>query len=216
MKKLAIGCLLALVVGGVAAAGGAYYLYYRVKSTVSQFAELGKIPQIEAGVRIQTPFLVPTTGDLTQSQVDRFVQVQTKVRERLGRNFEDLQRKYKTLADKKEATAADLPQLIAAYRDLAASWLDAKRAQVEALNEAGLSLSEYRWIRSESYRALNVPFVDIDFGKIAEEIKNGKQPSGEILVGGAFTGPAPAGNAKLVERYRKLLEDNMPMAAFGL
>src|SRR5690242_10194637 len=93
MKKLAIGCLLVLVVGGVAAAGGAYYLYYRVKSTVSQFAELGKIPQIEAGVRIQTPFLVPTTGDLTQSQVDRFVQVQTKVRERLGRNFEDLQRK---------------------------------------------------------------------------------------------------------------------------
>ena len=216
MKKLAIGCLVVLVVGGVAAAGGAYYLYYRVKSTVSQFAELGKIPQIEDGVQVKTPFVMPAGGELTQNQVDRFIQVQARVRARLGQNFEVLQLKYKSLAEKKEATAADLPELIAAYRDLAASWLDAKRAQVQALNEAGLSLSEYRWIRSEAYKALDMPLVDIDFGKIAEEIRNGKQPNGEIMIGGAFAGAAPASNAKLVERYRKQLADNMPMAAFGL
>jgi hypothetical protein len=216
MKKLAIGCLLILVVGGVAAAGGAYYLYYRVKSAVSQFAELGKIPEIEDGVQIKTPFVMPAGGALTQNEVDRFVQVQTRVRARLGQNFDLLQRKYKALSDKKDATVTDLPQLIAAYRDLAASWLDAKRAQVEALNDVGLSMSEYRWIRSEAYKSLNLPLVDIDFATIAKQIRNNKQPSEEIMLGGAFSGAASPANAKLVERYRKQLEDNMPMATFGL
>jgi hypothetical protein len=216
MKKLAIGCLLILVVGGVAAAGGAYYLYYRVKSAVSQFAELGKIPEIEDGVQIKTPFVMAAGGALTQSEVDRFVQVQTRVRARLGQNFDLLQRKYKALSDKKDATVTDLPQLIAAYRDLAASWLDAKRAQVEALNDVGLSMSEYRWIRSEAYKSLNLPLVDIDFATIAKQIRNNKQPSEEIMLGGAFSGAASPANAKLVERYRKQLEDNMPMATFGL
>jgi hypothetical protein len=216
MKKLAIGCLLILVVGGVAAAGGAYYLYYRVKSAVSQFAELGKIPEIEDGVQIKTPFVMPAGGALTQNEVDRFVQVQTRVRARLGQNFDLLQRKYKALSDKKDATVTDLPQLIAAYRDLAASWLDAKRAQVEALNDVGLSMSEYRWIRSEAYKSLNLPLVDIDFATIAKQIRNNKQPSEKIMLGGAFSGAASPANAKLVERYRKQLEDNMPMATFGL
>lgn len=216
MKKVAIGCLLVLVVGGVAAAGGAYYLYYRVRSTVSQFAELAKVPQIEDGVEIKTPFVIPSGGALTQSQVDRFVQVQSRVRARLGQNFAVLEQKYKTLTDKKDANVTDLPQLIAAYRDLAASWLDAKRAQVQALNEAGLSMSEYRWIRSEAYKSLNMPVVDIDFAKIAEEIRNNKQPNDQIMLGGAFSGSASPANAKLVEKYRKQLEDNMPMATFGL
>jgi hypothetical protein len=138
------------------------------------------------------------------------------VRARLGQNFDLLQRKYKALSDKKDATVTDLPQLIAAYRDLAASWLDAKRAQVEALNDVGLSMSEYRWIRSEAYKSLNLPLVDIDFATIAKQIRNNKQPSEEIMLGGAFSGAASPANAKLVERYRKQLEDNMPMATFGL
>ncbi|HTI37785.1 MAG TPA: hypothetical protein VL484_09515 [Vicinamibacterales bacterium] len=232
MKKVAIGCLVVLVLCGVTAAGVGYYLYGKVKSsdtfskakasyaqlttTATQVAELAKIPQIEGDVEIKTPFVIPTGGTLTQSQVDKFVQVQTRVRARLGQNFELLQRKYKALADKKEATVADLPQLMAAYRDLAESWLDAKHAQVQALNEVGLSMSEYRWIRSEAYKSLNLPLVDIDFAKIAEQIKANQQPSEEIMLGGAFSGrPSPA-NVKLVERYRKLLEDNMPMATFGL
>ena len=160
--------------------------------------------------------MIPQGGALTQSQVDKFVRVQTLVRTRLGQNFAVLQQKYKTLTDKKEATVLDLPQLVAAYRDLAASWLDAKRAQVQALNEVGLSMSEYRWIRSEAYKSLNMPLVDIDFGKIAEQIRDNQQPNQEIMLGGAFSGAASPANAKLVEKYRKQLEDNMPMATFGL
>ena len=47
MKKVAIGCGIALLLTGMAAAGVAYYVYRQVASTFTQFAELGKVPEIE-------------------------------------------------------------------------------------------------------------------------------------------------------------------------
>ena len=58
MKKLAIGCLVVFVVVGAAVVGIGYYGYLKVKSTVSQLAELGQVSDIERGVRIKTPFAV--------------------------------------------------------------------------------------------------------------------------------------------------------------
>src|SRR4249920_2368256 len=153
MKKLAIGCLVVFVVVGIAVAGIGYYAYSKVKDSVAQLAELQKVPEIERGIRVKTPFSVPASGELTATQVDRFMTVTTKVRERLGQDMAAFERNYKTLAAKKDFTAADMPALLSAYKDMATGWLAAKRTQVDALNEVGLSLEEYRWIRSESYRA---------------------------------------------------------------
>ncbi len=216
MKKLAIGCAIVLVLGSAAVVGVVYYGYLKVKSTVTQLAELSKIPEIERDVRVKAAFSVPVSGELTSAEVDKFMQVTTRVRDRLGKNFDTIERTYKSLADKKgNTTVADLPALMSAYRDIAAAWLDAKRTQVAALNDVGLSLDEYRWIRSSSYAALGIPFVDVDFAKIAEKARSGNAQEG-VLVGGAFTGTGPASNLKLVEKFRKQLEDYMPLAAFGL
>jgi hypothetical protein len=216
MKKLAIGCLVVFVGVGIAVAGIGYYGYLKVKDTVSQLAELQKVPEIERGIRVQTPFSVPASGELTAAQVDRFMTVATRVRERLGQDLAAFERNYKTLAAKKDFTAADMPALLSAYRDMATGWLNAKRAQVDALNEVGLSLGEYRWIRSEAYRALGVPLVDIDFARIAEQARSGGDPSANMMVGGAFSGRGPAANLKLVERHRKQMEDYLALASFGL
>jgi hypothetical protein len=186
MKKLAIGCLVVVVLCGAAFVGISYWGYMKVKGAVTQLAELSKIPEIEQGVRVKSPYVMAV-----------------------------FRRNYQSLAQKKETTAMDLPQLMAAYRDLAATWLDAKKAQVEALNAAGLSLEEYRWIRSTAYQAIDVPFMDVDFARIARQAKEDAL-QGSILVGGAFTGKAPAGNRALVEKYRKQLEDYLPLAGFGL
>ena len=216
MKKLAIGCAILFVVAGAAIVGVGYYGYLKVRSTVSQFAELAQAHDIERGVKVQTPFVIPATGELTQVQVDKLMKVTSRVRERLNQDMADFERTYKALAQKKEATAADLPALMSAYRDLAKDWLNAKRAQVDALNEAGLSLEEYRWIRSTAYGALDIPFMDVDFGRIAEQVKNHVEVNPNVLVGGAFAGKGPASNLKLVEKYRKQLEDYVPLASFGL
>ena len=47
MKKLAIGCLVVVLVAGVAVIGIGYYGYLKVKDTVSQLAELQKVPEID-------------------------------------------------------------------------------------------------------------------------------------------------------------------------
>jgi len=217
MKKLSIGCGIVVLLIGAAIVVFGYYGYMKVKSTVTQLAELGQVRDIERGVKVQTAFVVPASGELTAAQVDKLLKVTTHVRDRLNADLTTFQRTYKSLADKKEATAADLPALLSAYRDLAKDWLNAKRAQVEALNEVGLSLDEYRWIRSSAYAALDIPFMDVDFGRIAEQVKNaGGQVNATVLVGGAFSGKGPASNLKLVEKYRKQLEDYIPLASFGL
>jgi hypothetical protein len=215
MKKLAIGCLVVVVVVGAALVGIGYYGYLKLKSTVSQLAELGQVVDIERGVRIKTAFVIPGSHELTAVQVDRLLQVQARVRERLGTNVTAIERNYKLLLDKKQNDITDLPALLSAYRDMARALIDAKRAQIEALNEVGLGLEEYRWIRSEAYRALGIPFVDMDFAQIVERTRNGQQP-GTVTLGGAFTGTGPASNLKLVEKFRKPLEDYMPFATFGL
>ena len=99
---------------------------------------------------------------------------------------------------------------------MAAAWMDAKHAQVDALNDVGMSLGEYRWIRSASYQALDIPFIDLDFGRIAEQVKSGADMGHAVIVGGALAGKGPDSNKKLVDRYKKQLADNMPLAVFGL
>ncbi len=219
MKKLAIGCFVIIVVAGALLAGVGYYGYMKVKSTVAQLAELGKIGEIEKGVKVKTPFTAPASGELTQKQVSLLVQIQSRVHDRLGQNVAAFQRNYQALAQKKDATVVDLPQLLSAYRDLASTWLDAKRAQVDALNEAGISLDEYRWVKAQAYRALDVPYFEIDFSKLADQVSNAaKQQTAEapLTTASATSAPLPSTNKTLVEPHRKTLEDYMALASFGL
>jgi hypothetical protein len=217
MKKLAIGCLVIVVVAGAAIAGITYYGYMKVRSTVAQLAELGKIGEIEKGVRVKTPFVPPASGELTKTQVSQLIQIQDFVHDRLGQNVAKFQSNYQSLAQKKDATVVDLPQLLSAYRDLAATWLDAKHAQVDALNTAGISLEEYRWIRQQAYHALDVPFFDIDFTKLADQVSNAaSKQTAELPVTGPSGTPVSAASKALVEPFRKKLEDYIPLAAFGL
>ena len=215
MKKVAIGCAVVLVLVGAALAGVGYYGYVKVRSAVTQLAELSKVPEIERGVQVQTPFIVPTSGELTAAQVDRFIRVTTRVRDRLGKNFETLQRNYKSLADKKDTTALDLPQLMAAYRDMAAAWLDAKRTQVAALNDAGLSLNEYRWIRSALVRRAR---DSVHGRRFREDCRKGAHgnPQEGVLVGGAFAGRGPASNLTAGREGSEAARGLHAARAFGL
>lgn len=216
MKKLAIGCLVILVLAGIAGAVGTWWVYRKVTTTVGQFAELGSVPELERGVRNKAPFAPPAPGELTAAQVERFVRVQRAVRASLGRRFAEMQEKYKSLLAKEEATVVDLPQLLAAYRDLAAGWMDAKRTQIEALNEAGFSLDEYRWVRRQVYAAVGLPILDLDVGRLIENIQKGTAEETPAELVGSVGPGGPEANQRLVEAYRSELEDNAALASFGL
>jgi hypothetical protein len=215
MKKLAIGCGIVILVAGVALAGIAYYGYMKVRSTVQQFAQLAQVPELERNVRVKEPYAAPASGELTSKQIERLMQVLARVRDRTGQNTAAFQRNYQALSQKKDATVVDLPTLVSAYRDLASGYLDAKKAQVDALNEVGMSMSEYRWIRAEAYRALDIPFFAVDFGRLADQVKSGTMPA-EAPLDAVPSGTVPAVNKTLCEPHRKQLEDYLPFVAFGL
>jgi hypothetical protein len=214
MKKLLVALVVVFLLAGVAAAGVGYYIYRQVRSTVAGFAELGQIPEIERAVR-QRGFVPPASSELTESQVTRFMRVQADVRQRVGERFADFERQYKTLLGKDEATLRDVPAVVAAYRDLAAAWIDAKRTQVEALNAAGFSLEEYRWIRDQAYQALGLPFVDLDLTRLMDAASGaGEAAAGQLR--GALESAGPEKNRQLVEAFKKQLEENVALASLGL
>lgn len=216
MKKLAIGCGIVVLLVGVCAVGVTYYLYRQVSSTLSQYAELATVPDLERSVTNRSPFTPPATEELTDSQIEKLVQVQAAVRQRLGAQIADFEAKYKALAEKEQAAATDAPAILKAYADLARMWMDAKRSQVEALNAAGLSLEEYRWIRSQSYRALGMAYVDLDIGKLVDEAKRGITSESAGRLSGAVSPEGPESNRIRLEKLRKTLEQNIALASFGL
>ena len=215
MKKLLIGCLVLAVVLAVTAGAASYYLYRKVDSTISGFKELGTVPELERSVRNKTPFTPPASGELTGPQLNRYLDVQQQVRARLGAGAAKIEQKYKTLLAKDSATIVDAPAIIAAYRDLATTYVDAKRAQVGALNDAGLSLEEYRWVRRQAYAAIGMPLMELDVAQIMADIKAGHTPE-QPTPSMNLTPTAQPGTVKLVEPHRKALEANAGLAFFGL
>jgi hypothetical protein len=216
VKKLLIGCAVVVGLCMVGGAVGSYFLYHKVKSAVGGFTQLAKVPEIERSVRNQSPYQPPASGELTKEQVERYYRVQQAIRASLGARGTQMQEKYKSLLAKKEATAIDAPQLFAAYSDLASGYVDAKRVQVQALNDAGISMGEYRWIRTQTYAALGFPMMDMDFAKMVEDAKAGRKTAPPPLP--ALTvGPAgPKVNQDLVKSHQKDFEDYAALAFFGL
>jgi hypothetical protein len=221
MKKLAIGCGILLVVLLVGGAVATHFIYKKVKSTVAEFSALGEIPAIERTVRNSATFSPPESGELTQAQVARFVKVQEQVRALLGSRFDEFKTKYAELSkrmDKGEGTVFDATAVLGAYKDLARTYLDAKKAQVDALNASNFSLSEYHWVRQQAYAAIGMPVMDVDVSKIVNEITSGQPPTEQHAphVGGAIGPSGPEVNKTLVAPHKKTLEDNAALSFFGL
>jgi len=215
MKKLAIGCGVLLLLGMVGAGGASYYAYHKVSSAFAGFAELGSLPQLERSVKNQRPFAPPAAGEPSQAQIERLLEIQGNVRTRLGARADEIEHRYRRLLAKDSVTAVDVPELVSAYRDLAAAYMDGKRAQVEALNRTGLSLEEYRWIRSQAYGALGMSLLEVDVSRIIDDVKAGRQPAtpASRLTPARSTSPALRTR---VEPHRKALEANIGLAFFGL
>ncbi len=215
MKKLVIGCGVLLALGLAGAAGASYLAYRKVSSAVAGFAELGSLSELERSVRKQGPYTPPASGEPSRAQVERLLEVQQAVRDRLGERADDIERRYQRLLAKDRATAVDLPELVSAYRDLAAAYVDGKRAQVDALNRTGFSMEEYRWTRAQAYGALGLQLMEIDVSRIIEDVKAGRQPPAEVYRMTAASTALPAVR-RLVEPHRKALESNVGLAFFGL
>jgi hypothetical protein len=221
MKKFAIGCLivlgLALLVGGV----GLYFAYDRLIRPGMEMAgslkELATLADIEKQVSNTATFEVPKGDELTQAMVDRFVKVQQHVQGALGPNMAELKAKHDAL-DKVlngEKRQASLREIAVSLKDLASIVITAKKAQVQALNDAKFSVREYEWVRQQVYAAIGVAAVGLDMKKVAEDVKAGNVDAISKPERGSV-GDVPERNKTLVAPHEAQLKEWAPLAFFGL
>ena len=225
MKKLLIGCFLAAVLLTVAA-GGALYLAWGyvgpIVRTVTGVTEgvtrLGGLAEIEEGLTTTAPFAAPDSSELTPAQVERFLRVQRQVRLALGTRGEAFAAKYREMTQTRPdgtTTLPTLPQLLDGVGDLSSVYLDAWRAQVQAMNTDGFSRDEFTWVRGRVYQAAGLDAARYDAGDLEDVI--------EAMARGAKVDPpavrlpdAPARNRALVKPHVAEVTAWLPMAVFGL
>jgi hypothetical protein len=217
MKKFAIGCaivlVLLLVVGGVAS----YFIYQRFVGPIAKFAtNMQQVAEIEKGVKNTSSFTAPDNGELTEEMVSRFIKVQEHIQTKLGKRKDELKATYDKLDQtlKSEKRDASFTEAVGALGDLASLLVDAKKAQVEGINQAGFSIHEYEWIRNQVYAAVGVVAAGFDLKKIAEQARAGnvqglsgtdKEPLPDV----------PEKNKELVAPYEKQLKEWAPLVYFG-
>jgi len=221
MKKLAIGCGLLVVVLGIGAAVAAYWVYSRVTTAVSEFADLAEAARLDRNVSNQQPFTPPANGELTPEMLTRLMKVQDDIRAALGPRFKEFEDRYKEFAatlntkQGQPTTPGEVVKLISAYKDLGGIVLAAKQAQVEALNRGGFSLAEYAWVRNTVYAAVGVPGAAFNLSEIVDAVTSGSTPTEPAFDPMAGL-KAPEANRTLVAPHKDRLMETYPLLIFGL
>jgi hypothetical protein len=158
----------------------------------------------------------PDTGELTEDQVARFVKVQESMESRLGARNAELKAEYDQLErqQKDETRQPSFTEALGALKDLTGIIVDAKKAQVDALNANSFSLDEYAWVRGQVYAAGGLAFSEMDFRKLASSAQSGSREVPMTEVGGG--GDVPEANKALVKPYADKLQQWVTLAFFGL
>jgi len=215
MKKLMLGCLgVTLVVAIVGGALGYVYVIQPAREYLAALRDMGTLHELEQQVRNQDPFEPPASGELSPAMVERVAAVHRSVRDALGAEFERLAGRYGEVAAMTRTSGeVGLRDVLALYRDLARAVGEAKRAQVAALNEAGISLAEYEWIERQMYEAAGIVVRSLDLDALREAATRGAEV---VELARPETPAAPERNKAIVEPYLDALRDWLPLAWFGM
>lgn len=221
MKKILAGCLVVLVIAvcGFAVAG---FYAYRVMQPVIQNANnyldrAAEITRLGGDVRNQNAYTPPANGELTTAQVERFLAVQARVKSDLADRWSEIQKKSEQLqARAKGRQDTNLADFTAVFSDLMSLWVDARKAQVRALNVQKFSDAEYAWVRRRIYEAAGVHLAGgIDMSKIEELARNTSGQS-SLTLPEMPKADVPKANIALVTPHLATLKESLPIAVFGL
>lgn len=170
-KKIAIGCLgigmLILVAGGYFG----YNLLY--KPIMDSISSLEEIHQTNEQIANQSEYTPPDDRELTEEQVDRFIRVQTEIQQNLEDRLAEFQEKYEEMEEKLQDRDPSIREIMGVWDDLVTLYKDAKRIQVDALNQEDFSLQEYRFVQQSFYQALGVEMFAYDVDSIAKAASEG-------------------------------------------
>lgn len=215
MKKVLIGCGVILAVLTVLAAVGGFFAFRMAKGYFDGYAELAEIPTLNQQIQNQRTYRAPADGKLTSQQVDAYMGVLQQMRTVLGQRFTELEKTYEQLAEQLKEEQRDLRirEALSAWSDIIGLLMEGKRAQVDALNAAGMSLEEYYWIRTQTLFALghgafgwNLEALATDPGQAWPTNTRSVTPSRETL----------QHNRELLAPHEDTLDDWLAFSFFGL
>ena len=232
-KKIALGCALFVVLGTVAVAVGLYLFVWRPhgesireglasagelvetgRTYTQSLGKLGEIAELDRGIEADPGFEPPAGGELSAEQVVRLLAVQRRVRAEMGGRLEGFGERYDGRDD------VSVGEALAGLRELGDLAVEAKRHQVEAVNELGFSRQEYSWVKRQAYLAVGFADTAIDLSAIGEAVRRGDYQ--EVVDeldernSEAESANVPPVNAALVEPHRDELQEWFPLALLGL
>jgi hypothetical protein len=219
MKKF-LAWILGIVTVGVVVLAAAGYFAYRAarpaletaRAYVAGFGQ--QLDDLEKQVLNQQPFSAPGNGELTKDQVERFTRVQQSVRAALGDRIREIETKYRRLEVTADGpTLPNVSDFVAAVSDLSEVLVDARRAQVEALNHEKFSSAEYDWVRQQFYQAAGVNSVNRRLGELQKMINASTE---RVLVAETTVVKSAPANRELVKPYQRFVDDWLQLLFFGV
>lgn len=220
MKKLLVGCLVILVLGAVVVTVGSYFLY-RAASPLIQDARdyvqgMSELSELDRQIEKRSSYDPPASGELTETQVQRFVRVQEHVRAQLGQRMNEIEARYEHLRSNNSNEQVPFTELLNGLREITGVYVDARRYQVEALNKEGFSQDEYAWVRNRMFQAAGMEIGSrIDIEKLQDAIRNGTGLEG-VRADRVPMPEVPARNRELVKPYVERMDEWLPLVFFGL
>lgn len=221
-KKFFSGCTgcLGVFVIVVAIAGVLAWLFV-ARPVMNGLETFREIHQTNERIENRASYDPPATGELTRSQVERFVAVQRSISEEMKQRLEELEQKYEQVHNQWDQRDPTVREALGVWRDLGQLYADAKTTQVEALNEQGFSLEEYRFVRHSFYQAFGYDLIPYNLDSIAQAASEG-----DVGVGMDFeqfraeqsqiSEETLANNRELVAEYADGAEDWLAFAWWGL
>jgi len=222
MKKILAGCLIVAVIAMIGFGVAAFYAYRAMRPVIDNASnymdKAREVTRLGEEIKIKTPYEPPKTGELTATQVERFLAVQGRVRSDLGGQWAEIEKKSadikaKASGDRKDWTLAEFTSV---FSEIGSIWVAARKSQVNAINVQRFSESEYEWVRARVYEAAGVELAGgMDLSKIEDLARENAGRSG-VEIPKMDLPEVPAANVALVKPHIAKIKEWMPMAALGL
>lgn len=220
MKKVVAGCLVVLLLAMVALGVALYFGYRAARPLVDEatgwMRQARELSALSEDVADRTPYTAPADGELTEDQVRRFLAVHARVRETMGPRWAQLQDRAKAFEGRGNGDGrVSLSEMGAVLSELGSLAVDARRAQVAALNAEGLSSAEYSWVRLRMYEAAGLEtMMAIDWSALEAMLKRGADEVG-ATVPEVKLPEIPTRNRELVKPHIAALREWLPLTVLG-
>jgi uncharacterized membrane protein len=214
MKKLGIGLLIAAAVLLLLVAIAGTVFYVRVYKPIGSplMAMAGGKTLEEKRLQNHAEFTPPISRQVTAEQTADFVAVEEAVEKNLGTNVTVLAPNQADLERASTSNALSVRTTLLAFGNIKPVYLNAKTAQIDAMNRARFSKAEFEWVRRQLYSAAGLHWSQLDVSEVLEGLPDAAvkirqfEPSRDV----------PEQNEQLARPHASKLQAWIAFAFFGL